>query len=309
MKHILLSSSLTKELGLYVCDDELITTDHCPKLVRAKYIDDEPIDDISSEAMLQGKYFETKCLGSGRSGEVTDDLPRLKNGEKSAAHKRIDEQVFKFKKIIAERGMNINIFNTQMKLIAKYKELDLMGEKYTVWITGELDVFPTIIDYTKLAIVDLKLTKDVTNEFFTPSLARQCANGCWGSPQYIAKNQPLFYHFLVRNINLKHVLQYNKGDEEKIEAVITDQVMRLAQDATFYYLVFGSKAKTSAEHQYRVVEYKLTHQRELLFEQLVDNATQIYLENDRHGWQANPISEICKRCPIKCEFKNKDIEL
>lgn len=328
MKHIILSSSMTKSMGIYVCgksafsnEEELIKVDFCPKQVHAKYISNDKIEDNSSSlAMLQGKYFETRCLGSGRSGEVLDDLPRQNSGNKTAAHKRIDERVADFHNFVGERGLQIaEGLNTQMPLAALYSDFTFGGERYRVWLRGELDIFPTIIDYSKFCIVDLKLTKDTGNEYFDPRKPWQTSSGCWGAPWNIAKNQPLFYHYLVRNINLETVLNFHKNDlandpdiedqSERISTVLTEQAIRLSSNATFFYAVFGHDKKTEQHPQQKLIEYSWSKNRESTLAEMVGEAVMRFVDAEREGWKANPLPFACKHCSVKCEFKNADVKL
>lgn len=54
------------------------------------------VETDTNEYMLRGAYFETLCLGSGVRGQVVNDLPRMKNGDKYVDHKRIDLQAQRF---------------------------------------------------------------------------------------------------------------------------------------------------------------------------------------------------------------------
>lgn len=313
MNHIFFSSSMIKEMGVYVCDEEIIIADHCPKLVHAKYISNQKIESEPSLAMLKGSYFETKSLGSGRGGKRTTDLPRLKNGNMSIDQKRILDQVVQFKKFCIDRSIVINEFNTQIPLVAPYRD---NGDDM-IWLKGELDVFPTTIDYQKISIIDLKLTQDTSSDFFTPSKARQCSNGCWGKPEFIAKNQPLIYHYLVRNMNIEHIVRYNRKhnkdfddfDEAKLRLLIDDKLIERADNITFYYLVFGIKEITKSDIQREFIEYEWTSHRRKILDKMIHDAYILYCANEASGWEANPVKGICKNCVINCEFKHKDKKL
>jgi len=309
MKHIILSSSMTTALGLFVCDDEILTVDHCPKYAKARHIGDESIVDKDSKSVLQKKYFRTQCLGTYKDGECLNDLPRLSNKSKGVEQKRIDLQVLEYHKLIAERNINVNIYNTNMALIAFFGQIEIGDDDYSVWLKDEISIFPTVVDYSDFAMVDLELTRDVYNDFFAPGQVRKVSGSCWGSPQYIAKNKPLFSHYIVRNMDKDHILRLNADNTEKVEALITDQVIRLSKDAKFYYIVFGHTSSKSNKKQTRVVKYEWNKKRSSLLDELVSKALDIYMENKVNGWVANPISEICNKCPLECELKDKDIEI
>ena len=88
------------------------------------------------------------------------------------------------------------------------------GEDYKVWLKDEVDIFPTVMDYSTFSIVSLNLTKDVANEYFDARSPHYTAASCWGTPWNIAKNQPIFQHYLARNMDIETVVRFHQNDLE-----------------------------------------------------------------------------------------------
>lgn len=127
-----------------------------------------------NEFMMNGLYFETGCLGASAHGEGTFDLPRLKSGEKSADHKRIDLQIQRFGELFSPDSYDFLGWEiTDRQLLLSGKE----GE-------GTLDFVARRDGVT--SIWDLKLTGDLTNEFG------------WGDTSSIDFIQQGFYKHLYR---------------------------------------------------------------------------------------------------------------
>lgn len=90
----------------------------CKRKWRGMWID-KVVPFYSNIKMDYGKYFEYKCIGGGATDEEVTDLPRLKNGNKSTDHNRIDQQVVKFKKLYgknSEKFMGYTIMKDQLEL-------------------------------------------------------------------------------------------------------------------------------------------------------------------------------------------------
>jgi len=140
-------------------------SDICPKQLYETYLagncDSEP-----SKAMLQGSYFETKCIGSGAYGAVSD-LPRHKRtGEKTEIHLRIDESVELFKEVAAEIGLTHNGRNVQIEMERPY--LDHQFSDLKVYLRGIADIISPVSYrniHLDMAVIDLKLAKDVNSTY------------------------------------------------------------------------------------------------------------------------------------------------
>jgi len=129
-------------------------------------------------AMYKGSYFEYLCIGggSGNSENVTD-LPRKKNGEKTADQIRIEEQASAFKKLFDPENKNFigyNIISTQEKISFDDEE-------------GTLDIVCENPTNKRKIILDLKLTADVGSEY-----------SYWNSDTSIDLTQPTKYTRLFK---------------------------------------------------------------------------------------------------------------
>lgn len=103
-----------------------------------------------NEYMLNGLYFEGRCLGSSAHGDIIEDLPRLKSGDKSADHKRIDLQADRFHELFTPDSNDFLGWEiTDRQLIVRGDE----GE-------GTID-FVARRD-GQVSIWDLKLASDLT---------------------------------------------------------------------------------------------------------------------------------------------------
>lgn len=133
---------------------DLENDETCPWRWKKQWIDRE-IKFKSNENMDKGSYFEGIVLGSGAvSGQAVTDLPRLLSGEKSAEHKRIDEQAARVTKMLFDTTspeyLGLSVVRTQLELLVGNKkgtiDIEAVDEEVTSWI------------------VDLKLTKDLTSD-------------------------------------------------------------------------------------------------------------------------------------------------
>lgn len=139
--------------------------------------------------MKEGSYFETKCLGSGAvAGQDVMDLPRLKSGEKSTKHKRIDEQVEAFKSLINDE-LKHSMTEVQRVIKCEYK----LPNGTIVELRGVTD-FETIDDEGTYYVWDLKLTGDVDTTFGPYP---------WGDLEMFDFTQPEMYKFILKQSSPK----------------------------------------------------------------------------------------------------------
>lgn len=154
--------------------------EYCPAQVKAVYIDRS----IAMEAtipMQRGVYFETQCIGGGAHGQSLNDLPRLRNGNKNAAHQRIDEQIAAFPEILTKHGIVIK--DAQVKI---QKSLDDL-----IVLEGTLDFTGSIMDdnlgQIDDAVFDIKLTGSIYKEF---------GDWSWHFPHNMDHTQAFMYSML-----------------------------------------------------------------------------------------------------------------
>ena len=123
----------------------------CPTRWKAQWID-RLFKSKTSEPAEYGNYFEYLCIGANAKGEVTTDLPRNKDGTKTATQKRIEQQAELFKLMFDPKVpeyLGYDIADTQVKLVGEINGIPIEG---TADFTGTLGV-----------LTDLKLTEDLDN--------------------------------------------------------------------------------------------------------------------------------------------------
>jgi hypothetical protein len=300
MKHIIISPSMTYDMGLYVCDDEIINTEsYCPKKLYRLHVENSA-EPIQTQSIKQSNYFKSLCIGT-----EAEPLERNLNGSKKVVDIRIGKAANNFKREAAKRFINVNDYNQNMPLMCRMGYINVGEDKYCIWLTHTVDVFPTTIDMKELTMIDLRLVKNIEDDFFTPSKVTEVSHRCWAVPQYIAKNEALFSHKLVRNIDADILKQWKPELSDKYDTVLSDQVVKLAEDTSLYYMVFESKESM----QFKMVKYNWNENRQKLLSKLVDEAVHVYLECESNKWEAKPSTVNCKNCSISCEFKNIDVVL
>lgn len=269
-----ISQSLIKEFFTKWGDRE-----HCPhRVYRTRILDDYGEDTLSME---KGKYFETQCIEGTAWGEV-NDLPRKRNGDKTADHVRIDDAILLFRKIARDKMLSLNEYNTQVEL--KMKLNSEFG------LHGHLDIFPTSFledGEFILAFIDLKLTMDITSEW---------GDYCWGKPQFLDTTQLICYHTLVRHLNndLNDFQNY------------PDLVLESAEKGLIrgFYWVFGYKKEGFLPLEVEYTEMKMSEFRENLRRTM--SLINLYTQQN---WPKTP-GKVCHKCPVKdCEMQGKTLKL
>lgn len=288
--NIILSQSITKDLGLLVIDEQVEEFDFCGKYIYEKYIS-ETYPDSQSQSMLLGSYAETLLLGSGARGTITDSLPKLRNGKDSVAEGRIQTMMHRMYGYMYAHGIRIDRLNTQVPLIAKYKD--------KIWLRGEMDIFPTTVN-GKLSVVDLKATKDINNTFFTinKEKVKAMSSGCWGDFDKIAKNQPLFYHHIARNFEattLDGMIRYNNEKEEQYRWLFAQN--NDYSDVDFYFFVAGI-GKPDIDNQLTHYKYEWTKMREVLLDALIEESISRIRFLVKDEFKKNK-GYLCNKCALK----------
>lgn len=121
-----------------------LNSDICPKKIYFEKI--EKIKTGPSELMLKGRYFEYHLIGDTADGEIPE-LPKLKNGSKSADEKALDELLEFAKEVLTANNINFESGQKQVRM-----EHDGMS--------GVVDyIGPDFKDNTRLALYDLKYTE------------------------------------------------------------------------------------------------------------------------------------------------------
>lgn len=290
-QNIILSQSIVKELGIYVIDEQLHDVDFCPYRVYRKYIS-EDYPDVESEPMLYGKYGETHLLGGSAKGTSQWTLPHKKHGGLKEKHKRIDIQIQRLYGYMKAFGISWNENNVQVPLIAKYKDY--------VWIKGEMDIFPAMVD-GKLSIIDTKFTKTVHSIFSSikEEYIRHSTMSCWGNFDDIYKNQALMYLWLARNFKstgLENLIKFSPQSEAKYNNLFEQHVDY--NNTTFFFFVAGYDVPDISD-EIRRFEYEWTDRRRGLFEYMIENALIRIQDCIDAEWKPNPKEHLCNSCALK----------
>ena len=321
---MIISQSLTKSFGYYVVDDMIISQDYCPLQIYHKEILKDT--KIESDAMMIGNYGEYKCLKSvGARGNFITDLPRknltkkqtnenivrkaegkrLIKGAKKIDQIRVDAQIERFSELTSSKQIIINKSNVHIPLISKVSD--------DIYISGELDIFPTTIMTEAglaLTIIDLKFTADVNNSFFSENRISS-GYSCYANPRFLIKNQALFYHWLVRNINFDIIKEKLPKQYDRIKSTISDNLLTTIKThgCGFTLLVLGYKKDiTKDSPQYKILHVKWDNKREALFKKLVNLTVKSYKNCLNDGWVTNPKYNLCLKCPVKdCKKRIIDI--
>ncbi len=187
-------------------------TAHCDFQIKRESIDGDYRS--TTEAMTNGVFFETLCLGSGAKGNSVTDLPRLKTGNKSLTQKRIESQAIEFTKDVAELRLEINSYTTQQTFVKVWRGLEKFG--VIVIFTGDLDILSPItykgVEYP-LANIDLKLSGDLTSTW---------GAFAWGAVETMDHTQAYAYTWLTNLIFFYMVYDYKPAMSKKIFKVNTD---------------------------------------------------------------------------------------
>ena len=235
---------------------------YCPKKIYHTHITRSHIMP-TSDSMLKGSYFETMVIGSGARNSIVTELPRLKNGNKSTDNIRIDKQIENFPIVLEKYGIAPpKPQNCQVNIqVSKHGfDLDLTLDFASKMNNPDYGDFP-------VAIIDLKLTKDVNNTF---------GDFCWGTPENLDYLQAQFYTFGFR----EHF----------------SELKRLPPNYTppFFYLIFDYK--TNIEDKLIKTEYDESIEEEL-FER-IERADNKIKEAQKLDWEARPDYTHCKNCPL-----------
>ena len=262
---------------------------------------------LPTDAMEGGNFFETLCLGGGRGGKQTLDLPRKKVkkavlldakvkglpiplGEKRAPHLRIEEQAMLFEQECAKRQVTI-VKGKGGNVQIPFKRV--WEKNSDVLLKGEMDVFPATIMYkgaVRPCIIDLKLTGDVDSTF---------GKYCYGTPEYLDDIQGKMYSYGIRDIDFD--LNPN------LKELLNDSILKMidANEVLFFLWIFGYKANVDLKEQNKLIEIGWDKSKEAeLHEDIRKTVAAIDFYNES-GWIAEPSTKNCKNCPLKDECEDK----
>lgn len=241
--------------------------EHCPAMLHAQYI--TKTVSFSSLTFDKGNYFEYLAIGANAtSNDAVTDLPRLKNGDKSIDQIRIEEQAMRFKSMLPTYGMQVMESQKVVTVPWKYDDdvvlrivIDFLSPiKYR---TGH------IINDHPLAIIDLKLTQNIHNNF---------GDFSWRFPANMDHLQAIMY---------SHVWEEAHGSK-----------------IPFYYWVFDYKKKPEnkiiRKKEPSSIDFAEMHE-----SIRKTQANLMYYE--ANGWPTNPSVKVCQRCALKSICKDSQV--
>lgn len=274
IKYIMVSSSLIKKF-FWNSDEEII----CPrKMYHTSIMNDHVI--TPSLSMKNGLYFESMVLGSGR-GQKLLDLPRKRNGDKTADHLRIDEQVHLFDKVVTDHQMIVikNNENIQVDKKFVYEPLDRQNFNHdvTIIISGVYDLISPIFNegvYFKEAVIDIKLAKDREGGF---------GRFHWGNVKSLDHTQPILYSFTSGLPSFYLLFDYKPNDRGyRIIPVLTEQYLHALEVKPKSYDGLLNEAKLRT--------------REL--QTIIVRTAELMIKYEVERWPVNPCNNFCKNCPV-----------
>jgi hypothetical protein len=274
---MIITQSLIKQL--YHKGDEII---HCPFKIKTLFID--RIESPPTQPQLEGNYFETLCLGSGSHDRIVTDLPRIKPtkkqkennepGRKHITQIRIEYQAEVFLNECNNLKININKSNTQTSLSKKINcDFELQGC---------LDIFPVYLD-GKINIIDLKLTKDINNEY---------GIFCWGQPERMDDIQGLIYRYLAHEYIKENVdyIDWNI-DLDNIDDWLDNNII-------FKYWVFDSKPIP----ENKFIKSRWDQNTKNNLKETIRKTMELLSLLDKHNWPKQPDYNVCKWCPLNPKY-------
>lgn len=249
MDKIILTQTILKKLK----DDR-----YCPQRIKRVYID-RTLKEVPTEAMTKGMFFEYITLGNpNKDGNVINDLPRKRGGEKTIDQIRIEQQAKRFKDEV------LPLYDIQ--IVGKGETFSIEHEGVTLTIT--VDLYGAI-RYNELLyplIGDLKLTKDMNESF---------GDFSWGFPQNMDHTQAILYTWV-----------FTKAMEESKE--------NFDRDPLFIYFVFDYKPVP----EYKLVHVAPERLRYAELKQLISDVTAKIIYYEQTSWPYKPNYVECAKCPF-----------
>ena len=249
------------------------------KQIHAKHF--EGIRGKPTETMLRGLYFESQALGMSASGESINDLPRKINGDKTAIHNRLDQQVENLRLGCVEHYINIvpNI-NVQASIYKRWSE----------WIILRctLDIFPTTMLYNgellPLVNIDLKTAGDIESDW---------GEYCWGEPERMDHTQMVFQNYVLREFDV--ALNKEMSPEVIRKGLIRRENIGMLNDVPTFYWIFD----TGTKMRNKIIKINVTNDKLAELKEVIRKITAIIYEQEtEYGWPVTPSYDNCHRCPL-----------
>ena len=287
-----ITSSLIKDLLVKGNERE----DVCPSMLYYKYV--KGLRDIAEENTNQhkGLFFETLLIGGTSNSKEDYSKPSYTNkGTIRIAYQRLMQQANIGKLVFLKNNIIANESNTQVTLYKRWNK----NEKVILKMTA--DIFPTPI-YRPIikggkpvhhtACIDIKLG-GVNSTY---------GDYCWGTPQYIDQIQAMLYYNITKNLDIE--LNKELGNEDMFNVLDKSwfKDMLSTDMYQFYYLVFDHKP----ENGHKFIRYEHNDIKQKWLDESIRKTVNLLEYYNSTGWDANPIYNVCKKCPAKnfCRYKS-----
>ena len=278
IKEVYISQSLIHRL-LHKGDER---SDICP---HSLYMTDitRQLNFPETEPMLFGKYFESKCLGSG-ADDIVLDLPRDKRtGKRRIDHDRIDDAIFRFEMVRDTTGLIIQKNNVQVD--QKKVWIDPREDSrvdFPVYLTAKSDLISPFsselhsVEY-EMTVIDLKLTGDREACFSNPLKPWQSFT--WGCIEKLDLTQAVMYSWLFELPFMYLVFDYKPAS--KVAGWKPIPIKTVLSHPT------DNEAKLRQEELYQAIRWTIG---------------KLCMMHDE-GWKKEP-GEQCTKCPVtSCSLK------
>jgi hypothetical protein len=254
----------------------------CPKRFYHQWVEKE-ITQEPSLPMLKGSYFDFLCLGRNAHGESITDLPKNKNGSKTADQIRIEEQAELF------RDMFVNTYSDEyLGKLKEYKDIVITDKQLKIAdgeCEGTLDFITT--DATNgLILWDLKLTQDLTDK--TPPWG-------WGNITQMDFTQQIHYYNIFKNTHgiepLMKLIVFDYTTLKRvkiIDVIITDYSINLLKTRL-------EKLKLNLEKYERA-----SGTGHMVLDRYGDGEGSAFIVDTELLGATNPSHRECGRCSLQC---------
>ena len=203
----------------------------------------------SNEYMLRGNYVDYHVLGSNAYSTEVPELPLLKNGDRSANHKRLDLQVEWLRDALFNKESENWLGLTDIKLQGELKVSDLYVEGQTVSgmfdILGRWEKHPFDETFNgKMAVIDLKVSMDMYKtsdpyNYLHANIMNQIQAAHYVNMAEAIHKEEFDFFYLVADYSTKTRRALVHVSKELIEAAEAEDRFVAAFDTLQHYLSEG----------------------------------------------------------------------
>ena len=269
-----MSSSVIKRF-LWNGDEDII----CPRKIYHTSLINDYVSP-SSLSMMNGIYFESQVIGAGRF-ESLDDLPRKRNGDKTADHLRIDEQIHYFEKVIQDHKIIVNKNDENVQVVKRFhfepEAKQQFNHDVSIVISVAYDLVSPIENenvFFQKAVIDIKLAKDREGGF---------GRFNWGNVRSLDHTQPILYSMTSGLPSFYLLFDYKPKDRGyRILPVLTEQYLKAlsVRPDNFDALMNEGRIRTQ--------ELKTN----------IVRTAELIIQYEGQEWPTNACNNFCKGCPV-----------